>query len=191
MRPNFIQQAKNNIADDIYTPAFGTITGDITQAKMWLILDTIFQIIGDYRSFDEPLVDVIQGLIDAPTEVGGIEFLGLFSSYSDAISSITEYKTGDVFVVKTNTIPSVTQLYIQTGSEFMLIAQFQDDIVIEGLNVKKNPNNFDRTRLEQYDFCEGWLSPNLFVKGLWKGNDDPTLLQMQDKDKWSNFIEIE
>lgn len=72
-------------------------------------------------------------------------------------------------------------------------AQIKDleSVQVAGLSVKKNPNNFDRTRLEQYDYCEGWISPNLFVKGLWKGSDNHTLSDLQNKNNWSEFTEIE
>lgn len=74
-------------------------------------------------------------------------------------------------------------------------AQIKDleGVQVAGLSVKKNPNNFDRTRLEQYDYCEGWISPTLFISGLWKLDTAtaPTQVQLLDTNNWSNFIEIE
>lgn len=71
-------------------------------------------------------------------------------------------------------------------------AQMKDlELYISDLRVVKRPSNQVETAIQTYDFCEGWVSENLFVNGLWKGRDNPSLTQLQDTSNWSNFSEIE
>lgn len=71
-------------------------------------------------------------------------------------------------------------------------AQIKDlgSVQVAGLNVKKNPNNLDYSIIQNQDFCEGWITPNLFVSGFWKGTDNPSIGTMQIKTNWSNYTEF-
>lgn len=193
MRPDFIQQVKGSVQQDIYTPAFGAITGDLMQSKLFEILDAIKAIVGDsYRDFDEPISDVIQELLDADTSTDGMVFLGNFTDYNDAISTITEFKNGDIFVVETNDIPLVRRVYMYFESGWKMISEISLGSFYRGqLFVKKRQGVNSAEFIEHLDYAEGWISPNLLVKGLWKGSDNPRLSELQNKNNWSEFTEIE
>lgn len=193
MRPDFIQQVKGSVQQDIYTPAFGAITGDLMQSKLFEILDAIKAIVGDsYRDFDEPISDVIQEILNAETSTEGMEFLGNFTDYNDAISTITEFKNGDVFVVETNDIPLVRRVYMYFESGWKMISEISLGSFYRGqLFVKKRQGVNSAEFIEYQDYAEGWVSDNLFVQGIWLGVNNPSQTQLQNTNNWSNFLEIE
>lgn len=61
--------------------------------------------------------------------------------------------------------------------------------IIEGLRVVKNTDNTNEF-LETNDFAEGWVTPTLFVEGIWKGAGDPSQTELGDEDNWSNSLKI-
>lgn len=192
MRPDFLQQVKGSVQQDIYTPAFGTITGDLMQSKLFEILDAIKAIVGDsYRDFDEPISDVIQGILDADPESSGISFLGRFDSYQEAISTITEFKNGDIFVVETDDIPLVRRVYMYFTNGWKMISEISLGSFYRGqLFVKKRQGVNTADFIEYQDYAEGWVSDDLFVQGIWKGADNPSIGTMQIKTNWSNYTEF-
>lgn len=192
MRPDFIQQVKGSVQQDIYTPAFGTITGDLMQSKLFEILDAIKAIVGDsYRDFDEPISDVIQGILDADPESSGISFLGRFDSYQEAISTITEFKNGDIFVVETNDIPLVRRVYMYFESGWKMISEISLGSFYRGqLFVKKRQGVNSAEFIEYQDYAEGWVSETLFVNGIWKGSDNPSQIDLEDEDNWSKYEKL-
>lgn len=60
---------------------------------------------------------------------------------------------------------------------------------IGGLRVVKNTDNTNDF-LETNDFAEGWVTPTLFIEGVWKGPDDPRQVELADEDNWSNSLKI-
>ena len=62
-------------------------------------------------------------------------------------------------------------------------------IIIGGLRVVKNTDN-THDFLETNDFAEGWVTPTLFIEGVWKGPDDPSQSELEDEDNWSNSLKI-
>lgn len=181
---NYISETKDSIQRHIFTPAFGSITGQIVQTKMFEILDAIQGIIGsNYRDLERPITDILLELLDAPTISGGAEFKGEFADYGTAMEQIGDFETGDFFIVKSNFIPKSTELYIYSD-EWVLVSK-----VLEGLEIIKNPNNYG-ILLETNDYGKGWINNNIFVDGIWLGTDNPTQTQINNKENWSNFIEF-
>lgn len=192
MRPDFLQQVKGSVQQDIYTPAFGTITGDLMQSKLFEILDAIRSIVGDsYRDLDQPIADVIQEILNAETSTEGMEFLGRFPNYNNAISTITEFKNGDIFVIETNDIPLVRRVYMYFESGWKMISEISLGSFYRGqLFVKKRQGVNTADFIEYQDYAEGWVSDDLFVQGIWKGQDNPSIGTMQIKTNWSNYTEF-
>lgn len=121
---------------------------------------------------------------DIQNAITGVNYFGSFDSVDDI-----ELIDGNVGDFATLNFGVEQYLYQLTNVGWRAV----NGLFISGLKVKKRPNNFDITRLEQYDYCEGWLSPTLFVNGLWKLDTAtaPTQVQMLNINNWSNFIEIE
>lgn len=119
---------------------------------------------------------------DIANATGGVFYFGEFNSVADI--EILQGNEGDLAVLNYASEKYLFQLYFDGWRAV-------NGLFINGLKIKKQPNNLNGKIIQHMDKCEGWISPNLFVKGLWKGADNPTLSQLQDKNNWSEFIEIE
>jgi len=147
------------------------IEGNVTSVK--LVGSSFFE--------DKDVNDFAQ-IGDIQNAISGVSYFGSFDSVDDI-----ELINGNVGDFATLNFGVEQYLYQLTDAGWRAV----NGLFVQGLKVKKRPNNLDIKIIQNLDFCEGWISPNLFIKGLWKGGDDPTLLQLQDKNNWSEFIEIE
>src|SRR5690625_3235953 len=121
-------------------------------------------------------------MADIQNAISGVNYFGSFDSVDDI-----ELINGNIGDFATLNFGVEQYLYQLTDAGWRAV----NGLFVQGLKVKKRPSNLDYSIIQTYDFCEGWVNANLFVNGLWKGGDDPTLLQLQDKNNWSEFIEIE
>lgn len=182
---DYIDQVKDSVQQEIYTPAFGSITGDIVQSKMFEILDAIKAIVGDsYTDLQEPISDILLDIINTPAIEGGMQFLGEFETYQQAIAGINSFDNGDVFVVISTGLPKITSTYMYL-SDWTLIAQVKEGGTnISGLRVIKRSIN-TQPYIQTNDFAEGWVDNDLFINGFWIRSDNPGQAELQDKDNWS------
>lgn len=131
----------------------------------------------------------LQRIIDNSDNIGNLSQLNtldtssLVAAINEVLTSISQGDTKLQDLIDVNIInPKKGDVLYFDGSDWV---NSQGYFRI----VKKEGNTEDY--IQTYDFCEGWISPNLFVKGLWKGDDDPSQIDLQNKDNWSNFLEIE
>lgn len=59
-----------------------------------------------------------------------------------------------------------------------------------GLRIVKEPTNTE-DYLQEGDYAEGWVTTTMFVDGIYKGVDNPTQADLENKDNWSHKIIIE
>lgn len=132
--------------------------------------------------FEEKDVNDFAQIGDIQNAILSVNYFGSFDSVDDI-----ELIDGNIGDFATLNFGVEQYLYQLTAAGWRAV----NGLFLQGLKVKKQPNNLDFTIIQNYDFCEGWISPNLFVSGFWKGTDNHTLSDLQEKNNWSEFIEIE
>ncbi len=132
--------------------------------------------------FENKAINDFAQIGDIQNAITGVNYFGSFDSVDDI-----ELIDGNIGDFATLNYGVEQYLYQLTDAGWRAV----NGLFVQGLKVKKRPNNLGIKIIQNLDYCEGWVTSNLFVKGLWKGGDDPTLLQLQDKNNWSEFIEIE
>lgn len=142
---------------------------------------TSVKLVGSSLFEDKDVNDFAQ-IGDIQNAITGVNYFGSFDSVDDI-----ELIDGNVGDFATLNFGVEQYLYQLTDAGWRSV----NGLFVQGLKVKKRPNNLDIKIIQNLDFCEGWISPNLFVSGFWKGADNPTLSELQNPDNWSNFIELE
>jgi len=139
-------------------------------------------IVQDTTSFLQRIIDNSDNIGDL-SQLNTLDTSSLVAAINEVLTSISQGDTKLQDLIDVNIInPKKGDVLYFDGSDWV---NSQGYFRI----VKKEGNTEDY--IQNLDFCEGWISPNLFVNGLWKGGDDPTLLQLQNTSNWSNFLEIE
>lgn len=64
--------------------------------------------------------------------------------------------------------------------------KYVDDLITDFIIIK-NPDNTNDW-LELNDFARGWVTPNVYVEGTWKGTDNPSQANIKIPANWSKTI---
>jgi|SRR5690625_2398587 len=131
--------------------------------------------------FEEKDVNDFAQIGDIQNAITGVNYFGSFDSVEDI--EVLDGNEGDFATLNFGVEQYLYQL---TDAGWRAV----NGLFVQGLKVRKRPNNLDFTIIQNLDYCEGWISPNLFVSGIWKGTDNPSQIDLENEDNWSKYEKL-